>query len=513
MPHHSVLSEVLSQVLPKGCSKVLSEIYLHPLSHVSVEQLTHRWRRYCCLALLVATGCTAPTDDLQKTEDKVDLLITGASIVIASENRVTSPKDIAISDGVIVAITDTISITGTGSEAASEPTMRAEQVVNAEGLYVIPGLIDAHAHIGDGGMQEQTEADRIQALEQFLSYGVTTIFVPGGGGGNDDQLRQWKSRCSSGELRCPRLLGSGALITAPGSHPISTIWGFPPDADPAVVYERGAVSISETEPVEPLLDHKKSLGADAIKIIIEDQLGPDPPTPRLSNTKIAQLTSASHQRGLKVFAHVSLAEHVADGVANGVDAIMHSADDPIAAETLAAMAQERVFYVPTLSLFEGLFARGEGHYEAEPFAQLGVSNQALESLNGPGFAFGGPAQSEAELEEWKRALNSNIMRATAAGVPLALGTDTNNPTVFPGYSAHRELALLVEAGLTAAQALTTASLSSAEMLGLSSQVGQVEAGFGADLLLLRNNPLDDILNTRSLQAVISQGRMMEPVEQ
>ena len=455
----------------------------------------------------VFLACAQPEDttagDLQSSfgapsVPMESLLITGASIIGADEGTASAPGDILIADGKIVEV----------AVAGTIVRDRAATVLPAEGMFVMPGLIDVHAHIGDGGLGEQSEQDREDALAQFARYGVTTIFVPGGGGGNDDQLARWKQRCRSGELLCPGLYGSGALITAPGSHPIGTIWNLPADVDPAVVYERGAVAVAEDEPVGPLFDRKLALGVDAIKIIIEDGIGPRYPMPRLSNAKIAELVEASHARGLRVFAHVSMPEHVEDGVNGGVDGVMHSAEELIPDAVLAEMARRRTFYVATLSLYDGFFDLAHGRFQQEPYAKTGVSERALASLEG---FRGTPFETPEQARLVEAAIRDNLRRAGAASVPLALGTDVNNPQVFPGYSAHEELALMVEAGLTPAQALAAATTGGASFLGKESSLGRIASGYEADLLILSGNPLDDILNTRTLRAVIHDGRVVDDI--
>ena len=364
------------------------------------------------LSILLALGLTSACSErpnTQPTPSDDSLLIVGVSIVQPAQGTASPPRDILVADGKIVEVAD--------AETISRE--RAATVVRAEGLFALPGLIDVHAHIGDGGLGPQSEIDREGVLAQFVRYGVTTIFVPGGG--NDDELARWKQRCGTGELLCPGVYGSGALITAPGSHPIGTIWNLPLDVDPAVVYERGAVAVGEDEPVDALLDRKLALGADAIKIIIEDWGGM---VPRLSNARLSELVRASHARGLQVFAHVSLPEHVADGVANGVDGVMHSAEAPISDETFGEMAQNRIFYVSTLSLYDGFFDRALGRIEQEPFAIAGVAERALASLEGFRAT---PFETPEQVRSVQDALRDNLRRATGFGVPLALGTDVNMP--------------------------------------------------------------------------------------
>jgi len=285
---------------------------------------------------------------------------------------------------------------------------------------------------------------------------------------------------------------------------------MPADADPALIYARGAISLGESEPVDSLLAFKADKGVDALKIVIED--GPQPwyPKPRLSNAKVAELVLAAHQCNLRVFAHVSTAEHVADGVAAGIDGIMHSAEDQLQESLLEEMSQKGVFYVATLALYDGFFNQALGHFEEEPFAMKGVSKRAIASLEKPAWR-DQPLDAPDWIEPTRRALHHNLRRCVAHGVPLALGTDVNNPTVFPGYAAHKELALMVAAGLTPSQALQAATSGGASFLQLETELGKIEPGFEADILLLHNNPLVDILNTRSLHRVILDGKIVDRV--
>jgi imidazolonepropionase-like amidohydrolase len=100
-----------------------------------------------------------------------------------------------------------------------------------------------------------------------------------------------------------------------------------------------------------------------------------------------------------------------------------------------------------------------------------------------------------------------VRRMHKAGVRLLAGTDTSAPLVVPGLSLHQELGLLVEAGLTPAEALRAATLAPAQCLKMDDRLGTVEAGKLADLVLLGKNPLDDIRNTLTVEAVVAGGRV------
>ncbi|MEQ8936626.1 MAG: amidohydrolase family protein [Amphiplicatus sp.] len=457
-------------------------------------------RRFVFAAALFAAvaGCSQRQAGAGEEARERSLLLTGAAIVDADAVAVSEPKDVLIIDGVIREVTGVGEIDGA----------RAAQTVDASGLFLSPGLIDGHAHVGDGGLGINTDGDRIAAMAQFVRYGVTAIFVPGGTGGNDEQLAEWKDRCASGKLVCPRVFGSGDLITAPDSHPIGTIMEFPPDATQADFHKRGVMALAEDEPAEPMIAAKAAAGVDAIKIVIEDGPLPWYPRPRLSKEKVKDIVDAAHAHDLRVFAHVSLAEHVVDGVEAGVDGFMHSAETPIPEATLEEMARRGVFYLATLSLHDGLMDDALGGFKEEPYAAKGVSAKAIESLKAKEREGG---ISQEELAEWKNALASNLLAVRDAGALLALGTDVNNPTVYPGYSAHEELALMVEAGLTPAEALNAATRGGAAFLGREGELGRIAPGYRADMIATRANPLDDILNTRTLEFVVLNGAVRRDV--
>ncbi len=429
-----------------------------------------------------------------------DLLITGGRIVDPETGLVGDTRDILIRSGQVHALAEP------GAFIPSSGT----EVRDAIDLYLLPGFIDVHAHIGDGGLAENSDDERLEALHQFARYGITSIFVPGGGGGNDEQLGEWRLRCSQTERVCPRIFGSGDIITAYGSHPITTIWGLPPDADPDVIHQSGATALNHSDSVEPIIERKIKSGVDAIKIVVEDGPGAFAPKPRLSRQQIKSICAAAHERGLRVFAHVSLAVHVNDVVDAGCDGIMHAPDDRLSENTLQKMADQQTFYVPTLSLFDALIDQENNRRIQEPYATAGVSAAALASFENEAYWSVTPESPEL-VQEWITALGHNLQSANELGVPIALGTDTSNPQVFPGYAVHEELELMTEFGLTEIQALTSATTTAASFLDRSDSIGKIQTGYRADIVALRRNPVDSIKNSRTIEFVLVGGKFVGDV--
>lgn len=454
-----------------------------------------------CLALLGAACAPVPprlVDAPPSAELAApaanSLVIAGVSVIDPENDAASAPQDILIEAGRIMAMAPA----GTLRGAAGLPRL------DGAGLFVMAGLIDVHAHVGEGGIAPADDATRARALRQFLRYGVTTVFVPGATGAGDADFAALRARCAATAATCPGLHGSGSLITAPGSHPVSTIFGMPAETPAEITEARGVTVLRPGVDIEALVAAKQAAGAEAIKIVIED--GPPPwfPKPRLTDAQIREIVAAAHARSLPVFAHISTSEHVRIALDAGVDGIMHGPTDRMSDELVRRMAEQRMTFVATFALYDGLLTWARGERESDPYALAGVEPSAIESLTAPPF-LAAAAEGEAGAQAYLANASDNLRRAAAAGVPIALGTDVNNPFVFPGYSAHEELSWMVRAGLTPAEALRAGAVGGAAFLRRQEQIGRVAPGYEADLVLLARNPLTRIENSRSIVAVFADG--------
>ena len=170
-----------------------------------------------CLALLAACASTAAHSISDPLSPRVEaavadssMIVTGVSIVDPMSGSTSAPQDVLIEAGRIAAIAPS----GTLTVPAGTPH------VDGAGRFAMAGLIDVHAHVGEGGIAPGDDATRARALRQFLRYGVTTLFVPGATGAGDADFPALRERCRAVIASCPGLYGAGSLITAPGSHPV-----------------------------------------------------------------------------------------------------------------------------------------------------------------------------------------------------------------------------------------------------------------------------------------------------
>lgn len=432
-----------------------------------------------------------------RSEQRADLAIIGATLIDGTGSPAKPNRTILIRDGVIQEITD----------ATANPLPDAVKVIHAPGQSVIPGLADMHVHFGSGGFIPRRSNENELTIDQFLHYGVTTVLNVGATGGSRTDIQRLRARQRTGELPGLRIYATGDMLTIPGSHPIATIMHVPESADPAT-YDwslRGVAVVATPDEARAVVARNMTDGMDAIKIIVESGPTMYGEHPQMPPEMIRAAVDEASAQGGFVVAHISSLDELEACIDAGVHGIMHTVAEPPFPKQKhwAAMKAQDIFYVPTLSLHGSLLSTHWEH-EAElsdPFLTAGVEPAVLASVQQFRGKPGTPAQRR---EAWNQILRS-VKSAHDAGVRLALGTDTNNPRVYPGYSVHRELEALVESGLTPMEAIIIATRSPAEMLRCAADSGTLEPGKRADLLILEKNPLDDIRNTRTLHTVVLGG--------
>jgi imidazolonepropionase-like amidohydrolase len=415
-------------------------------------------------------------------------------VLIDGTGRAAVPGSrVVVEDGVVVAV----------ERAAGHGD--GPDVVQGHGRWLLPGLWDTHMHHGfsAGGLVSAEELSADQLLLNWRAYlrsGVTSVVSTG-----DDPQRMIAARAAerAGELVGPRIFAAGSVLTAPGGHPVGTLM----HGDAIGV---GALAV-ELEDPDAATGHVRAAleeqGLDLVKVIYSTIPGDGP---RLRRDVLDAVVAEAHRCGRPVVAHVSTAAEAAEAVGAGVDGLEHmvlEADDLLDA-TFATMAERGVLWTPTLSLFDRMAHDLDMSYVRAHRPEGFVSERVLRSIE-EWTDRGVRPPPGAPVPPWERTVEF-AGRAHAAGVRLALGTDAGMTAVFHGLAVHRELELLVRAGLTPGEALSAATAVAASKVGASSRLGTVEVGKEADLLLLRDDPLADIRNTRSIDLVVKRGMAYDP---
>lgn len=350
------------------------------------------------------------------------------------------------------------------------------RIVDTTGKTLTPGFINAHGHVGEtvglrSGPELYTEENLLRQLGLYARYGITTVFSLGGDQEAGFNLRDQQAKATSG-LQRARLFVAGPVI------------GGKTAAEAAAQVDRAA-----------------AMRPDWIKIRVDDMLGANVKMP--AEAWRAVLTRA-HEHKLPVAAHIYYLDDARALLEAGVDFIAHSVRDrDIDDATIALMKKRDVCLCPTLTREISAFVyESKPAFFDDPFflkeADRQVLNQLLEPARMDAMKKSRAAQTyKAGLEIASR----NLKKLSDAGVRIAMGTDTGPAARFQGYFEHMELELMAKAGLTPAQIIRAATSDAARCMKAAGQVGVIEKGAWADLVVVGKNPLDDIRHMREIESV------------
>ena len=340
------------------------------------------------------------------------------------------------------------------------------EVIDGAGHTLLPGLIDAHQHVF-------TE----EALHQNAVFGTTTVLDMFTDPGFAALMREEQAAGEAGARA--QLLSAGILATAPDGH--GSQFGVPVEG------------LTAPEQAHDWVAERLAEGSDYIKVVLETGAEMGFELPSLSPEIAAAVISAAQEQGLLTVTHVQTLAEAQIALDAGTDGLAHIFTDEVADDSFIAAAAERgLFVIPTLTVFQSL---PDGQVDEatlnDPQLSPYLGPADLQSLSQPFAGF--------ELMSIGTGLE-NVRLLHEAGVPILAGTDAMNPGTAYGASLHRELELLVEAGLTPEEALAAATSVSADMFGLSER-GRIAEGLRADLVLVEGDPTSDIRATRNIVAV------------
>ncbi|HXA06239.1 MAG TPA: amidohydrolase family protein [Bryobacteraceae bacterium] len=369
-------------------------------------------------------------------------------------------------------------------------------ITHLVGKYVMPGIINLHGHLGNTLELTQdpknfTRDNVEKQLKLYASYGVTSIVSMGTDG---DLIFPMRAEQRAGRPHMTRIFTAGRGFTGVGGYP-TTAQGMK-----GVPFEVATTAEVDRD-VAQLADEK----VDLVKIWVDDHLGREKKIPLdLAKAIIAE----AHKHGLKVAAHIFYLDDAKALVNAGLDGLAHSVrDKPVDDELIASMKKRGAFQeAATLTREESTFIFAKpGPLLDDPFFTRGVSQGVLATLRSP--AYQNKAAADPDYAKYPGFLQSamqNLKKLADSGVMIGFGTDSGPPGRFQGYFEHWELQLMTEAGLTPMQVITAATHNAAAFLR-AKDLGTLERGKWADLIVLGKNPLDDIRNTRSIEMVMIAG--------
>jgi len=447
------------------------------------------------LSALLLAACSGPA------ELRSDLAITAVNLIDGTGNSMVNNVDIYIDEGKITRI---------APAGAGEPEARS--VVDAEGMYAIPGLIEAHAHPSSVSVDTALRKKRTHRFETMIHYGITTAFLTGGGRGSYETMRELQQSAAKGRLESPRIFYTSPIFTISGGHPMKT---YP---SPAWVEGKTYYDLSDTSKIGQWVEQAAVNEAAGIKLVIED--GPTPPfIERLPLSTIRNVVEESHRRNLPVFTHVSDIVEVRLGIEAGVDHFVHYAGVRIDweqdRELIERFAEQGGSWITTLMLAKSLiYYRLHPEWIDRPEIADVYDSARVASLRYPGMQEEGKAilrgwtgsEDTIPLEAMITPMVRDLRRVRDAGVNVVLGTDVGGDSyILGGLSLHEEMQLMQMGGFEPVEIIRMATLNGAKMLDIDNEYGSLEEGKYADLVLLRENPLEDIRNTLSIESVFKEG--------
>ena len=400
-----------------------------------------------------------------------DVLIHAGNLIDVETGKIESRKSIVIKNSRIKSVSD-------GYINKSD----FQEYYDLKDSYVLPGLMDAHVHLAqeyvpkaERDLKVEPEFNAIFAAAnaiKTLNAGFTTVRNVGDGGMETISLR---NAINKGIVPGPRILTSGKTIATTGGHGDPTN-GLPTDLYEPPTPEEGVVD--SFEDIKKAVRQRYKDGTDGIKITATGgvlSVAKSGENPQFTNNELEALISIAKDYGLWVAAHAHGKEGMLRAVNAGVTSIEHGTF--MDSEVMDAMKKNGTYYVPTILAGEWV-------------AEKSKIDNFFPELVRPKAAKIGPQ------------ILDTFTKAHKYGVKIAFGTDS-------GVSAHgdnwQEFALMVKGGMSPLETIQSATLETAKLFRLENEIGKIKTGFSADIIALRDNPLENIESLKDISFVMKEG--------
>jgi imidazolonepropionase-like amidohydrolase len=391
---------------------------------------------------------------------------TGARVIDGTDRPPIDNATIVVRDGKIVTVA---------------PASRAMVPANAErvsldGKTVIPGIVNAHGHVGNTEGLEQghySAANVTRDLKTYAAYGITTVFSLG-----DDQGPSIFARDSQ---RTPSLNRARLFVAGPVLAP------------------------KTVDEARRLVAEDQVMKVDIVKIRVDDNLGT---TPKMAPEIYKAVIDEAHKRNLRVAVHLFYLDDAKAVLDAGADFIAHSVRDKDVDDDFIMMLKRRdICYCPTLMREVSTFVyESTPAWFSDPLFLEHADMKAVELLKQPQRQE--QMKNSRSAQRYKAGLevaNRNLKKLADAGVKIAMGTDTGPPARFQGYFELMELEMMAKAGLTPRQVLASATRDAARCMKLDREVGTLETNKWADFVVLDADPLADVANVKKISGVYVAG--------
>jgi imidazolonepropionase-like amidohydrolase len=446
-------------------------------------------KRTVLFAILLVLAPTLGAQQLKVLQD--------VTVIDVKAGKAVPHQDVLISGLTIKAVQNT-----------SEPPKDA--TVLHRGGYVIPGLWDMHVHLAGINADPKWSGDVL--LPQLLKYGITTVRDMGG---DLEALKRWRAEISAGTRVGPTLYFAGPMLAA----------------QPSTSVDQRTVQTADQ--ARQAVDDLKAQGADFIKILhipraayfplaeeakkqnisfvghlpfgvtVQEAAEAGQKSIEHINWSVLAIDCSAHPKETRVKVIAALQGQDDKAYEKVLDEAAANFDETSCASVAQAMTQHGTVSVPTL-VSEEIAANVTTHRPDESYLKL-LPQKLQQDWSADKLLKDNPSEHVAWLQ---RQLKSDLCIAAflhAHGVEMLAGSDSLDTMTFPGPTLQRELQLLVQIGMTPAEALRAATFDSAKFMGKDAESGTIEPGKTADLVVLSANPLEEIGNTGKIEAVIVRG--------
>ncbi|WP_431161473.1 amidohydrolase family protein [Flagellimonas beolgyonensis] len=441
------------------------------------------------LLLFLALGCK------NEPIETYDLAITNAHVIHLETGKVEI-QNIYISNGKIAAI-ETVD---------TKTNVKADSTIDATGKYVLPGFWDNHIHLRGG---DTLIANNKNFLKLFMANGITT--VRDAGGDLTPSVMEWKQQIAMEELVGPTIFTAGPKIDGPGAR-----WG-------------GSLEVATGTDIQQAFDSLEKLKVDFVKIYDS----------RIDADNYIRSIEEAKKRGFVVSGHMPFTVTLDETIAAGMDgiehlyyimkgcasneievteklkngemgfwgampALMEAYADSTAQATFNKLKENNVFVVPTLHIGKTLSYLDEVDHANDPYLQY-MGKGMIETYEGRiQSALNASEEARKSRKELDTFFGQLAKSLDNAGVQLLAGSDSGafNSYTYPGISLHMELQEMVKNGISPLDALKTSAYNGSQFLHQSDNYGTIVTGKISDLVLLNDNPLDNIENTQNIYMVI-----------
>jgi imidazolonepropionase-like amidohydrolase len=376
------------------------------------------------------------------------------------------------------------------------PAPPSARTIDGRGKFLIPGMMDVHIHlVGGRGPAQANNATRpggdqtaIRALHSYLYSGFTTVLDLGN---IPDFIFRMRDLERSGKIVAPRILAAGGVVTCPGGHGSGV----------------GATLVESWPQGKPALDAAIARQPDMLKVTYDEHgWGTRPMIPLLPEDLMGQVFRYYNLHGIRSTVHISNEIRAEEAIFAGVDTLAHPViQGPISDSFVRLMRAKLIPEATTLTIGDS-YSRIAEHPE---FVDTGLYRDTMEPAEAQRIkTTESAAQKENRWAQWMKVMTpvaqENVRKLDAAGAIMALGTDQSS-----GPAGHRELELITGGGVPPLNAIRMATLNAARFLGRERDLGSIEEGKIADLVLLDADPIADINNAKRVNLVVKNGEIID----